>query len=119
MGVLARHRNQPPSQSQCRARSQQATLHAEYVTKRTLPSRPIGPESRWTAPEDATYAPVAAPLCSFAATAIAATATALCSVPTVPAAVQFVPPAAGIKAACVVVTPTPNGNAFTGLDSRK
>ena len=38
MEVLARQSSQPPSQSQCRARSQQATLHAEYVTKRTLPT---------------------------------------------------------------------------------
>lgn len=40
--MLARRWSQPPSQSQRRARSQQATLPAKYVTKRTLPGRPIG-----------------------------------------------------------------------------
>jgi hypothetical protein len=50
---------------------------------------------------------------------IAATATARRSVPTKLADVPCVPLAADTKPACAVVTPTPNGNAVTGRDSRK
>lgn len=39
METQARHRSQPPSQFRCRApKPPRATLHAEYFTKRTLPS---------------------------------------------------------------------------------